>query len=400
MSGGPGSIRRLPADGVGNSPEGHYRARIKILGEVKSKTLPKKGDCETWLKAMRVRKIRAEALGQDPDGRNERITLGELAPLLSTWWKSGARRVHTKAVMIHYEHQLKQVLAYWDPGATVDEDGKGHGSCRVMSLTTNTVDEYVRHLRASGLSTSTIRHRLDRLAQLCAHAVRRGDIASLPCRIERPRLVLCSRPQAMPEEQLAELVAAAGRLADPRPGLVVLLAADAGLRREEILRLRGPDVSLAASGEALGWLHVAVRGEADRTKSGRGRDVPIETARLKTALESVRFRRDERVVRGIKTVDGVSWLAGKAWTEAFGEVERLPSGSQRRRKVRARLHDLRRRFGTVLANAGVPLIRIQAWMGHSSIVTTQRYLTADVTPTAAARLALEPQVVDTTRNVS
>jgi integrase len=39
-----------------------------------------------------------------------------------------------------------------------------------------------------------------------------------------------------------------------------------------------------------------------------------------------------------------------------------------------RFHDLRHTFGTVLARAGVSGFDIQAWMGHSSYTTTQRYL--------------------------
>ena len=39
-----------------------------------------------------------------------------------------------------------------------------------------------------------------------------------------------------------------------------------------------------------------------------------------------------------------------------------------------RFHDLRHTFGTLLARAGVTGFDIQAWMGHSSYMTTQRYL--------------------------
>jgi integrase len=38
-----------------------------------------------------------------------------------------------------------------------------------------------------------------------------------------------------------------------------------------------------------------------------------------------------------------------------------------------RIHDLRHTFGTRAADAGAPLIAIQAVMGHKSANTTQRY---------------------------
>jgi integrase len=38
------------------------------------------------------------------------------------------------------------------------------------------------------------------------------------------------------------------------------------------------------------------------------------------------------------------------------------------------LHGLRHTFGTRLAAAGVPLVKIQEWMGHENAETTQIYV--------------------------
>jgi integrase len=39
-----------------------------------------------------------------------------------------------------------------------------------------------------------------------------------------------------------------------------------------------------------------------------------------------------------------------------------------------RFHDLRHTFGTRMARAGEPVTTIQAWLGHSDLKTTQRYM--------------------------
>ena len=41
-----------------------------------------------------------------------------------------------------------------------------------------------------------------------------------------------------------------------------------------------------------------------------------------------------------------------------------------------RFHDLRHTYGSLLAAAGVPVVEIQAAMGHADIQTTSRYMHA------------------------
>ena len=52
-------------------------------------------------------------------------------------------------------------------------------------------------------------------------------------------------------------------------------------------------------------------------------------------------------------------------------------------------HDLRREFGSRLLDAGVPLTTIQVYLGHSSVVTTAKYLEADQLLVATAVDAVE-----------
>lgn len=359
---GPGSIVRLP-DGAGGVPR--YRARIRIRGEVHSKTLPRKDPLRSWLRVMREKKILEESRpGEAIRGTRQDVTFEDLREELLADWKSGRRRAHTPGVLRAYASQWKHVLDVWGPR-------------EVRETTSAAVDRYVAELREAGLSTSTIRHRLDRLAQAIALAVRRRYILAAPCRVERPRLVLSSRPRAIAEEPLRRLLERAADLEDPRPRLVLLLAASAGLRREEVLRLRVEDVALEDTGTALGWIHVAVESEAERPKSARARRVPILDRALADALRAAVEDRPSRarVVEGISTVDGILYQAEKAWRGI------IPG--------RPRLHELRRRFATRLHLAGVPLRQIQSWLGHADLETTSRYLDVPIEPSASARRAFE-----------
>ena len=76
-------------------------------------------------------------------------------------------------------------------------------------------------------------------------------------------------------------------------------------------------------------------------------------------------------------------LGRMIWCFRESEGEQLDPSALHRRFARARdkaglpklrFHDLRHSFGSLCAQAGVPVVQIQSWMGHSSITTTQIYL--------------------------
>lgn len=355
MARGMGTIRRLPS--------GSYQARLYIGNRRHCRAFEKRSHAVRWLKTMRVHKIDVEAGARYPAALAQDVTYEELVPELLEHYRSGARRVYTPRTLRSYELQLARLEAYW-------------GRRRVTLTRAVDVDRWVASMRREGLATSTIRHQLDRLSQLHRLARRRGYLANLPCSIERPRLVLRSERRALDEDQVDALVAAAAWDDDPQVLAVVLLASDAGLRRAEIHRLMGQDVRLEA-----GYLHVAVRGEGDRTKSGRGRNVPILTDRLREVLGVLPLERGRRVVvegrLGGRSPDAVSSLVGIAWTRAGLEG-------------RPRLHELRHRFATRLAEGNrVSAEKLRRWMGHRTLSVTQGYFHVDAAAPAGAGDALE-----------
>jgi integrase len=335
---GMGSIRQLPS--------GAHRASIYIAGEKVRKTWPTPEQAKRWLKAMRLRKVEVEA-GVRPRNEDSDLTYAALQEPLVELWEHGAR-VYSTTTLEVYKADLERIVDRWGPR-------------RVASLRTADVDAWVSEMRARGLSSSRIRNQLNVLSAAHKYAVRAGLLADLPCRFDRPRPLLRSVPAATSEDELGAHLEAA-RFRGPRVLAVVLLAADAGLRRGEIARLRGEDV-------LADQVHVALRSETDRPKAPRGRTVPILTDRLRAALAALDPKPGRPLLGEGTTVETVRGLAAQAGVR--------------------KIHQLRHRFVTALLAAGTPPAHVQKWAGHSSLLVTQRYLHVDpVAVPDVARTAL------------
>ena len=214
-------------------------------------------------------------------------------------------------------------------------------------------------------------------------------IITLKCRRmtfpKRPRLVEPEIP-FLGEPEIQRLVAAAPP--DLKP--VVLILADTGLRRGELLSLEWRDVDLARG-------TVLVR----KSKTGRGREVPL-TARARQAFEEVRAARTG--------TDGTPPLPEDLAFEGYFALRRKPHtreghtpGTDRDRleallTVRIRRlaravglpgvgpHSLRHSFASRMVMAGVPLSFVARVTGHSTLTCAARY--GKHAPTDAGKLAI------------
>jgi integrase len=133
---------------------------------------------------------------------------------------------------------------------------------------------------------------------------------------------------------------------------VIICALETGMRLGEILDLR--------------WEHVDLREGiilVEKTKTWQSREIPI-SPRLREVLLS-QGRRGER--------DSVfSWRDGKS----IGSVKTGYKAALRRAGLEGkqyRFHDLRHTFATRLVMNGEDIITVRDLLGHSSVVTTQRY---------------------------
>lgn len=315
-----------------------YRASIYVGGKRQQKSFPKKKLAEVWLNRMREQKVEEESGGRRADRPD--VTVAEAIPEVWRRMEAGSEKVYTQRTLGTYKAQFARLE-------------RECGAWRVRKIRNNQVAEWVGHLRAEGLSSSSIRHLLDRLSQVAQHCLAEGYIRQAP-KIPRPRLVQKSEARVATDEEYGRLIRAARDDWDRRALPCLLLAGDAGLRVTEIANLRGGDIRLGRR-----EIRVAVRGEqTDRTKSGKARTVPILTDELAGALEQLPRKHDERLF-GVRTRDGIYGILRRTYQSA---LDREPAP-----------HELRHRLATALQEGGEAPAVVQALLGHGHIQTTQRY---------------------------
>jgi site-specific recombinase XerD len=216
--------------------------------------------------------------------------------------------------------------------------------------------------------------------------------------VGRPKLAK-TLPKALPADAVAALLATLD--ADPEPRrrsdwmqrdrAMILTALLAGLRADELLRANVGDLRRTDDGAVL---HV-------RGKGGKDRRIPIEPA----LVDVIEGYLDTRAARFPATAKRRSSPGGglAAWPSVAplfvgSDGERITRGTLQYRVLRAfrragidadrargaLVHGLRHTFATELANADVSVYALMKLLGHESMVTSQRYVSAAGTETRTA----------------
>jgi integrase/recombinase XerC len=207
--------------------------------------------------------------------------------------------------------------------------------------------------------------------------------------VGRPK-VARTLPKGLPPNSvqalLVEIASESGRRASDwvqRDRALILTSLLAGLRADELQRCNIGDVRRTDDGAVI---HV-------RGKGGKDRRVPVEMS-LVDVLEDYRDSRAVRLPTTVKRrLSAARGLA--AWPPndplfVGSDGERITRGTLQYRVLRAfrragidtgrakgaLVHGLRHTFATELANAGVSVYALMKLLGHESMVTSQRYVTA------------------------
>jgi integrase len=308
-----------------------------------------------WSRATRDRREalawRAAAvanLREEPRRLLSSLTFGEIA---ERWWEGvesgaigkrrGAGDPYSETTKQGYGRDLHDVL--------IPE----FGPRLAQELTELEWQTWVDGLRDAGLSRS-------RIANLLAVASAIYGWAARPTRrlVSRNpvRLVELPRRDEKPRTRVASVAEAERLLAALRPDDAVpyAVALYAGLRRQEIQRLRWEDLDLGRH-----WLAV----QKSKSEAGTRRRVPLAQPLLETLLTSA--GRHASAPRS--PVARVSLMSGKLAERATAAW--LDAGLQR-----ITLHECRHTFASTLMAAGYTIKEIMVFMGHADLQTVQRYI--------------------------
>jgi integrase len=248
------------------------------------------------------------------------------------------------------------------------------------------IEDLVRTMLAEGLGAKSVRNHVGTLGAMYRHALhprRRWAARNPVAAVELPPWERSHEVRFLTVDDVVALattaVPGAYELLDRA---LFLVAAMTGLRLGELRALRWRDVDWAA--QRIRVRRNYVRGTYGTPKSRRSsRSVPLadEPAGALDRLYTVsRLQGDDDLVFG--EPDTGEPLRDRALARRY------------RRALKAagldpthRFHDLRHTFGTAMAAAGVAPRRLQEWMGHRHLSTTQMYADYAPSPHEAAMVA-------------
>lgn len=240
--------------------------------------------------------------------------------------------------------------------------------CRWEKMTYDVVLAYRTRQIDRGLSPSTVNLQLCTLRMVAKQAWLKGMMSiqtySAIREVKSVRGSRLSKGRALSTRETGKLIASSelkGNAIGVRDAAIIALAVACGMRRTEIASLRISNINCQNK-------IITILGKGNKER----RVAPSDDAWERLA--------DWLAIRGTEGCDNVFVAVKKGdniqpfWPISASAIYQL----LRARAIESRIsaftpHDLRRTFATRLLDAGADINTVRQAMGHSSVITTQRY---------------------------
>ncbi len=228
----------------------------------------------------------------------------------------------------------------------------------LIGMKSHDVRGYIQKRRAEGVAAGTINKEIGLLSAAINYARREWGWELVNpvsgCRLREPegRVRWISRAESDALIRAAEKEPRSPHLPD-----FIRLALHTACRRGELLGLEWRRIDLQA-----GLIYL----EAEHTKAGKRRSVPLNAIARAAIMGRLRFR--------AQFCPASPWVFASKSGGRIGDIKRSFAGACKKAGIADfRIHDLRHTCAAWLVTAGVPLAEVRDLLGHSTIKMTERY---------------------------